>query len=79
VEGSFQCTHNIVLTQDHSPFAMSGKRPCDTAIFQLLGTDFASVGAIGLVKGVLSGNFDFFAEVFTGEEEVQSWRGDNDF
>jgi hypothetical protein len=45
----------------------------------LLGTDLASVGTIGLVENVLSGDFDFFAEVFAGEEEVQSRWGDDDF
>lgn len=72
-------THHIVLTHNHSPFAMSRKRPCDSAIFQLLGADLTGVGAIGLVEDVLSCNFDFFADVLTGREEVESWRGDDDF
>lgn len=58
---------------------MPCKCPCDPAIFQLLGTDLASVGTIGLVENVLSGDFDLFAEVFAGEEEVQSRWGDDDF
>lgn len=65
-----QYTHNIIFTHDYSPFAVSRKRPCDSAISQLLGADLASIGAIGLVEDVLSSNFDFFTEVLTGEKEI---------
>lgn len=41
--------------------------------------DLAGEGSIGLVEDILGGDFDAFAEVFAGEEEVESGRGDDDF
>jgi hypothetical protein len=45
----------------------------------LVDADLAGEGAVGLVEDVLCSNFEACAEVFAGEEEVEGWRGDDDF
>jgi hypothetical protein len=57
---------------------MSEDRPCDTTVFELGDADFSSEGTVGLVEDVLRCYFKTFAEMFTREEEVKSWWGDDD-
>lgn len=56
---------------------MARQDPSDTTILQLLRADLAGESPIRFIENVLSRNFDALAEVFAGEEEVESWWGDN--
>ena len=58
---------------------MAQKSPGDVGVLELLNGDFTGEGAIGLVEDVLGRDFDSGAEVLAGEEEVEGWRGDDDF
>ena len=58
---------------------MSEDRPGDAAVLELLDADFTGECAIRLVEDVLGGDFDAFAEVFAGEQEVERWWRDDDF
>jgi hypothetical protein len=44
----------------------------------LVGGDFAGEGAAGLVEDVLRSDFETWAEVLAGKEEVESWWCDDD-
>lgn len=57
---------------------MSKQSPSDVAVLELRGTDLSGESAIGLVVDVLGRDLDSAAEVLTGEEEVEGWRGDDD-
>lgn len=70
--------HLVILLEDYSPLRMAQDGPGNATILQLIGRDFASESAIGLVKDVLSGDFDALAEVFASEEEVEGWWCDDD-
>jgi hypothetical protein len=56
---------------------VSQDRPCDAAVLELVDRDLACEGAVGLVEDVLRRDFEAFAEVLAGEEEVEGW-GCND-
>lgn len=72
--------HEVVtLLQYHPPLAVPEERPGDVGVFQLCDTDLAREGAVRLVEDVLRRYFDAWAEMFAGEEEVEGWRGDDDF
>lgn len=58
---------------------MSQHRPRDIAIFQLANADLASESTVGFIKDVLGRDFDTLLQVLAGEEEVEGWRGDDDF
>lgn len=58
---------------------MAQQSPRDVGIFELLDGNFACKGAVGLVEDVLGCDFDAGAEMLAGEEEVEGWRGDDDF
>ena len=53
--------------------------PTNPTIHQLRSTNLTSEGAVGFIENILGGNFDAFAEVFAGEEEVEGWRSNDDF
>lgn len=58
---------------------MSEDGPGDVAVLELVDGDLAGEGAVGLVEDVLGGDFDALAEVLAGDEQVEGWRGDDDF
>ena len=58
---------------------MADDRPCDVRVFELVDGDLAREGAVGAVEDVLGCDFDFGIEVLAREEEVEGWRGDDDF
>lgn len=58
---------------------MAQNRPRDVAVLELRDGDFAGESAVGLVEGVLRGDFDSFAEVLADEQQVEGGRGDDDF
>lgn len=51
--------------------------PSNATILQLLRTNLAGEGTIGLVKNILCRDFDALAEVFAGKEEIESCWGDD--
>ena len=58
---------------------MAQHGPRDVAVLELGDGDFAREGAVGSVEDVLRRDFDAFAEVLAGEQEVEGGRGDDDF
>lgn len=72
------CNKGVALAQDLAPLRVAQDRPRDVAVDQLLDGDFAGEGALGLVEDVLCSDFQAGLEVFAREEQVQSWRGDDD-
>jgi hypothetical protein len=68
----------VVFVEKDTALAVAKDGPCYAAVFELVDADFASEGAIGLVKDVLGCYFDALAEVFAGEEEVEGRWGDDD-
>jgi hypothetical protein len=68
----------VVFLQDDTALRVADERPCDAAVLELFGRDLACKGTAGLVEDVLCGNFDTFAEVLAGEEEVEGGRSNND-
>jgi hypothetical protein len=53
--------------------------PGNTRVIQLVDADLAGEGTVGLVEDVLRGDFEAGTEVLASEEEVEGWRGDDDF
>lgn len=51
----------------------------DVVVLELGDGDFVGVGIVGFVEDVLGGDFDVGVEVFMDEEEIEGWRGDDDF
>ena len=62
--------HLVPFREDDSSFTMARQGPGDSAVFQLLCTDLACEGAIGLIKNVLGGDFDALAKRLSGSQEV---------
>ncbi len=58
---------------------MPDERPRDPTILQLLDADLAGKSAVRLVEDVLRRDFDALAQVLAAEEQVERWRGDDDF
>ena len=58
---------------------MPQHRPRDIAVFELTHADFPREGAVRFVEDVLRRDFDSRPQVFACEEEVEGWRGDDDF
>lgn len=62
--GSHKC---VVFLQNNSSLRVSQDSPGDTAVLELVDTNLASEGTVGLIKDVLRGNFETFAEMLAGE------------
>lgn len=71
-------THLVPLGEDDSSFTVARQGPGDSAILQLLCTDLACEGAIGLIENVLGGHFDALAKGLSSRQEVKSWWSDYD-
>lgn len=70
--------HKLIrLVENDAALRVSENRPVDAAVLELLGRDFTCEGAVWLVEDVLCCYFEALAEVLAGEEEVQSWRGND--
>ena len=69
-------THLVPFREDDSSFTMARQGPGNSAVFQLLCTDLACEGAIGLIKDVLGGDFDALTKSLSGSQEVNSWWSD---
>lgn len=71
-------THLVPFGEDDSSFTVARQGPGDSAILQLLCTDLACEGAIGLIENVLGGHFDALAKGLSSGQEVKSWWSDYD-
>lgn len=56
---------------------MTQDGPGDSTLFQLVHRDLTRESTVWLVEHVLGGDFDTFAEVLTGKEQVERWRGND--
>ena len=65
----------VRLAQDGPPLRVTEDGPADAAVLELRDADLAREGTVGLVKDVLSSNFDVVLEMLAHEEEIQGWRG----
>ena len=72
-------THVIILAQNHPPLAVADQRPSDIAVSQLVDRDLAGESAIGLIEYVLRGHLNALAEMLPDGQEIERWRGDDDF
>jgi hypothetical protein len=68
----------VVFGEEDTALAVAQDRPGDAAVLELVDADLACEGAVGLVEDVLGGDFDAFAEVLAGEEEIERGWGDDD-
>jgi hypothetical protein len=57
---------------------VSDERPRDAAILELLGGDLTGEGAAGLVVDVLGRDFEAFAELLAGGNQVEGGGCDDD-
>jgi len=70
-------THLILLLQQCPSLTVTKQCPLDRAVLQLRHTDLAGESSVGLVKNILCADFNLFTEVFTGEEEIEEGRGND--
>ena len=73
------CDERVALLEDDTALAVAEDGPCDVAVLELGDGDLTREGAVWLVEDVLGSDFDAFAEVLAGKEEVEEWWCDDDF
>jgi hypothetical protein len=71
-------TYIVVLTQQHSPLAVSDQRPANLRILELLHAQLAGESAIGLVIDILGRNGDRGVGQLAREQQVDGGRGNDD-
>jgi hypothetical protein len=58
---------------------VSNNSPIDVRIPQLLDTQLPREGAIGFIEHILGGNTNLGVGELAYQEEIQRWRGNDDF
>jgi hypothetical protein len=76
---TFRSYEGIVFLENDPALGVPEERPGYAGVFELVDADFAGEGAVRLVEDVLGGYFEAGAEVLACKEEVEGWRGNDDF
>lgn len=68
----------VGLLEDNTALRVTGQSPGDVGLLELAGRYLTGEGTVGLVEDVLGSDLEAGAEVLTGEEKVESRRGNDD-
>lgn len=67
----------VGLLEDDTALRVTGQGPGDVGLLELAGRDLTGESTVGLVEDVLGGDLETGAEMLTGEEKVESGRGND--